>query len=85
MTGTLISPSDTATLWALITAGTATALWLEQTYRWAGRLSGPVLALLIAMLLSNTHIVPAESLAYDFVGDWLGHARAGLHHQSWIE
>ena len=71
MTGTLVSPTDHATLWALITAGTALALWLEQTYRWAARLSGPVLALLIAMLLSNTHLVPADSPAYDFVGDWL--------------
>jgi uncharacterized membrane protein len=67
----LIPSTDHATLWALIGAGTALAIWLEQTYRWAARLSGPVLALLLAMLLSNTHVVPAESPAYDFVGDWL--------------
>ena len=68
---TLVPATDHATLWALITAGTAAALWLEQTYRWAGRLSGPVLALLIAMILSNTRVVPTESPACDFVGDWL--------------
>ncbi len=68
---TLISPDDHATLWALIAIGTAVAIWLEQTYRWAARLSAPVLALLIAMLLSNTRLVPAESPAYDFVGNWL--------------
>src|SRR5436190_5270196 len=68
---TLISPDDHATLWALIAIGTAVAIWLEHTYRWAAKLSAPVLALLIAMLLSNTRIVPADSPAYDFVGNWL--------------
>lgn len=68
---TLISSDDHATLWALIAIGTAIAIWLEQTYRWAARLSAPVLALLIAMLLSNTRLVPMESPAYDFVSQWL--------------
>ena len=68
---TLIAADDHASLWALIAIGTAVAIWLEQTYRWAARLSGPVLALLIAMVLSNTRIVPTSSGAYDFVGDWL--------------
>src|SRR5262245_32205621 len=67
----LIPPTDHATLWAIIAAGTATAIWLEQKYRWAGKLSAPVLALIIAMALANTHVVPADSPAYDFVGDWL--------------
>src|SRR5436190_4239621 len=68
---TLIAPTNHAALWALIAIGTTLAIWLEQTYRWAARLSGPVIALLIAMLLSNTRIVPTEAPAYDFVGDWL--------------
>jgi uncharacterized membrane protein len=67
----LISPDDHATLWALIAAGTAMSIWLEQTYRWAARLSGPVLALVIAMVLTNTRVMPPASAAYDFVGDWL--------------
>jgi uncharacterized membrane protein len=67
----LIPANDTWTLWALIAAGTALAIGLEQTYRWAAKLSGPVLALLIAMALSNTHLVPAQSPAYDFVDDYL--------------
>lgn len=67
----VISPSDTWTLWALIVSGTALAIWLEQSYKWAAKLSGPVLALLIAMLLSNTGLVPAQSPAYDFVDDYL--------------
>lgn len=68
---TLIPATDHASLWALIASGTAAAIWLEQNYRWAAKLSGPVLALLIAMALANTRIVPTESPAYDFVGDWL--------------
>jgi uncharacterized membrane protein len=71
MTASLISPDDHATLWALMAAGTALSIWLEQRFRWAARLSGPVLALLIAMALSNTHVVPMESRAYDFVTEWL--------------
>ena len=67
----LISPQDFWTLWALILSGTALAIWLEQTQKWAAKLSGPVLALLIAMLLSNTGLVPARSPAYDFVDDYL--------------
>ena len=67
----LIAPDNHAALWAIIVVGTALAIWLEQTYRWAARLSGPVIALLIAMLLSNTRLVPTEAPAYDFVGDWL--------------
>lgn len=67
----VIGADQTWTLWALIVSGTALAIWLEQTYRWAARLSGPVLALLIAMGLSNTHLVPARSPAYDFVDDYL--------------
>lgn len=66
-----ISPDDSWTLAALIVAGTAAAIWLERRFRWGARLSAPVIALLIAMTLSNTGIMPAEAPAYDFVGDWL--------------
>ena len=68
---TLIAPENHAALWALIAAGTALSIWLEQTCKWAARLSGPVVALIVAMILSNARIMPGESPAYDFVGDWL--------------
>lgn len=67
----LISENEHVLLWALIAAGTAASIWLEQTYRWAARLSGPVLGLLIAMILSNTRVMPTQSEAYDFVGSWI--------------
>jgi uncharacterized membrane protein len=68
---TLISPENTWTLWAIIVAGTAIAIWLEQNYRWAAKLSGPVLAMVMAMVLSNVGIMPTEAPSYDFVGSYL--------------
>src|SRR5687767_2027367 len=68
---TLIKPDDYSTLWAVLITGTCLSIWLEQKYRWAAKLSGPVVALLIAMALSNTGIMPTDSPAYDFVGTWL--------------
>ncbi len=66
-----ISANDTWSLLAVIVCGTAASMWLERRYRWAEKVSGPVIALLIAMVLSNTGVVPAKAPAYDFVGDWL--------------
>src|SRR4249919_3952595 len=51
---TLIQPDDTSLLWAVILAGVALSIWLEQTFSWAAKLSGPVLALCLAMALANT-------------------------------
>src|SRR6185436_11525582 len=68
---TLVSPDQTWLLFAIMVAGTAVSIWLEQRFRWAAKLSGPVIALLIAMALSNTRIVPAEAPAYEFVSTWL--------------
>ena len=54
-------------------AGTAVAIWMEQRFHWGAKLSGPVIALLIAMGLSNCRIMPAdgEVPAYEFVSTWL--------------
>jgi uncharacterized membrane protein len=67
----LIRSDDTWTLWAVIVAGVAASIWLEQTFRWAARLSGPVVALCIAMLLANLRIMPAHAGVYDTVQDSL--------------
>ena len=68
---TWIAPDDTWTLWAVMIGGTGTAIWLEQTYRWAARVSAPLLALGLAMILSNTGVMPKESPAYAVIGDYL--------------
>ncbi len=68
---TLISPDNPWALWSLILAGTALSIYLEQTFTWAARISGPVIALVIAMALSNFHIAPPTAPTYDVVGDYL--------------
>ncbi len=67
----MIRPDDHASMFAIIAGGACLAIWLEQNYRWAMRLSGPVIALLLAMLLSNTGIVSPSTPAADFVETWL--------------
>ncbi len=64
---TLIEPDQAWLLWAVITGGVALSIWLEQTYNWAAKLSGPVLALCIAMLLANLWIMPPESPVYGVI------------------
>ena len=63
----LIQPDDTWLLWSVILGGVALSIWLEQTYAWAAKLSGPVLALCIAMLLANLRIMPTSAAVYDIV------------------
>lgn len=67
----LITPENVWPIWALIVGGTAACIYLEQTYKWAAKLSGPVLALLIGMLLSNFNIMPISAASYDVVDDYL--------------
>lgn len=67
----LITPENVWPIWALIVGGTALCIYLEQTHKWAARLSGPVLALLVGMLLSNFNIMPINAASYDVVDDYL--------------
>ncbi len=68
---TLISADHTMALFAVLVVIAALAIYLEQHYRWASRLSGCVLALLGAMALSNLRVIPADAKAYDFVWDYI--------------
>jgi len=67
----LIAADNAWPIWALIVTGVAVCIHLEQTFRWAARLSGPVLALLIGMLLSKSRLMPTDSPSYDLVDDYL--------------
>ncbi len=66
-----IPPDATWTLWSVILGGVALSIYLEQNYRWAARLSGPVLGLLMAMTLSTVGIMPTQAPSYAFIGDYL--------------
>lgn len=62
-----ISPDNYWVLWAILIGWAAVAIVLEQKYSWASKLSGAIIALLGAMLLSNTGVIPLESPVYDAV------------------
>lgn len=67
----LIAAEHVWPIWALMVVGTAICIYLEQTYRWAAKISGPVVALLIGMFLSNLKIMPDKAGSYDVVEDYL--------------
>ena len=67
----LIAPDDAWSLAALILVGVAVSIYLEQTYRWAAKISGPVLCLVAAMLLANLKVMPSEAPVYDLVDAYL--------------
>jgi uncharacterized membrane protein len=67
----LIQPGDAWWLWAAMISGVAVCIYLEQNFKWAAKTSGPVLALLIGMALSNSRLLPTGAPAYDIVDDYL--------------
>ncbi|WP_298471635.1 DUF819 family protein [uncultured Psychrobacillus sp.] len=67
MSNTLIQADDTLTLWGIIIIVASLSIFLEQRFSWAAKITGAIIALLIAILLSNTGIIPTESAVYDSV------------------
>lgn len=66
-TNSLISPDNMWTLWAIMAGWAAITIYLEQKYDWASKVSGAIIALLGAMVLSNLKIIPTDAPAYDSV------------------
>jgi len=67
----LIAPDNTWPIWAVIVVGTAVSIFCEQHYKWAAKISGPVVALLVGMAFSNLRIMPTASGSYDVIEDYL--------------
>ena len=67
----LISADNTWMLWTLCILGATAAILLEQKYRWAAKVTGTLIALLIAALLSNLGIIPMQSGVWDSVWDYI--------------
>jgi uncharacterized membrane protein len=65
---TLISPENNWALWAVLLSAAAFGLWAERT-RWGSKLSGAVIAIGAAFVLSNLRVIPASAPAYDVVCD----------------
>lgn len=62
---TLVAPEDTWSLLAVLCLGVAFSIWLEQKYKWASKISGAIVALIIAMVLANLNIIPTSCVLYD--------------------
>lgn len=61
----LVSPEDTWSLLFVLVVSVAVAIFLEQKYAWASKISGAILALIFALVLSNLAIIPTHSVLYD--------------------
>lgn len=64
---TLIKADDYVTLWGIIVVWASASIYLEQRYSWAAKISGAIVALIGAIILSNTGIIPTASPVYDAV------------------
>lgn len=62
---TLVAADDTWSLMVVLCAGVAFSIWLEQKYNWASKISGAIIALIIAMVLANLGIIPTSCPLYD--------------------
>ena len=60
----LIAADDTWALLVLMVASVALAIWLEQKYVWASKISGAIIALLIALAAANLAIIPTSCVLY---------------------
>ncbi|WP_341636759.1 DUF819 domain-containing protein [Staphylococcus casei] len=69
--GAFIAKDDTWMLWAIIIVWATMSLFLEQRYQWASTISGAIIALVGAMLLSNFKVIPTSSPVYDTVWDYI--------------
>jgi uncharacterized membrane protein len=65
--GTLVAADDTWVLWTIIITFASASIYLEQNYRWAEKLSGPVVGLILAIAAVNLGIIPPESGVYDTI------------------
>lgn len=61
----LIAADDTWGLLAVLCVSVFVSIWLEQKYHWASKISGAIIALLIAMALANLGIIPTSCVLYD--------------------
>ena len=64
---TLVRPENTWVLMSVMLLAVAASIYLEQTYVWASRITGAVIALVIALVLVNAGVIPAHAELYDDV------------------
>lgn len=64
---TLIPADEHMALLAVLFTAVAIAIWLEHRYKWAAKVSGAVIALIIAILLVNLRVIPTSAKVFDTV------------------
>ena len=64
---TLISADNTWVLMSIMVLVVAFSIWMEQTYAWASKISGALIALICALLLTNLKIIPTSAPIFDDV------------------
>ena len=62
---TLVSESNNWALISIMFVSTFVAIYLEQKYKWAAKISGAIITLVIAVLLTNLNIIPASAPVFD--------------------
>ena len=67
MFNSIINSENTLILWAITLVIATIAIFLENRYTLVAKISGAIMALIIALLLSNFNIIPLESKVYDDV------------------
>lgn len=62
---TLIAADNHWALLAILFASTFLAIFLEQRYQWASKISGAIITLVIAIALVNLGVIPSEAPVFD--------------------
>ena len=62
---TLISADNTWALMAITCGWVAVSIWAEQRFTWASKISGAIIALIGALVLTNFNIIPTHAPWFD--------------------
>ena len=68
---TFIQADDHLALWTFVMVAATSAIFIEQRYKWASKIPGAVIALLIAIAASNLKIIPIDAPTYDIVWGYI--------------
>ena len=64
---TLIAADNVWGLMGVMCIGVALSIHLEQKYQWASKVSGAIIALIMAMVLANLGVIPTNCTLYDVI------------------
>lgn len=69
--GTLIQADDHLALWTFVMVAATAAIFIEQRFKWASKIPGAVIALIIAIVASNIKLIPTDAPTYDIVWGYI--------------